>query len=593
MIKNEKFEIHQLKKDEFITNKRSKLLEDWNRSVIDTGRAHRSAVEFQNEKLVDHRIQIRNAKKQEEIIHARYQEALNVRNLEMAKEEEKLKSKQSFALVRQEYAWHDREEANSIAMMNEAVQKSREDKINKNKSKEKVFSVIQQTATQVDFDITKRVEQVKLETRVIRHARSPTVDKNVILNEVSTVKNNSIIALRREVIKELQSRWKQERHVIIAKKKISEKSKIDTFGLALSALDRLDRSPDRWGRIKNANDVHNLEKLILEVANNDKLSKEFDKLMHSNIDVGVTLNDAIIQSSNSSTSDHSSFDGFKCQKIKSNVQDALSHQQEDTSSQMDDSSDSQDNILPYYSEDISHAIQHDVMVKPWKRVMKPTKKKKNPEIVVLSAAHNNQSKLNVTRDSVSAWFIPEAIEYTHDEMNSSQDERLSMMFSTRAGEHSFEELKNMKEQPYLLGGDEDIIQDTVTDTKSELWYERDQVGNLNSSHQSAVSVATNYSGEYMVMSSIVQSPQLKPPTPPSHIVKEAHRDIPFPPAAPRPFVTRPAVHVRSPVRTNELNIPNHVQSDLDPSAKSIEELSEESIQIQIRDSSDDSLRFET
>lgn len=263
----------QLIKQTEVMQQRRELEESYKHSLLETGRAHRQAETTRKKISADGRIQKRKLERQNAVSEQRFQEALIERKVSLSREERRLDILRENLRTRHDIGAHNREDAAAVAAMWQA----RAEYVKRSKKVEDVgetgITIKTEMALQTDIDITRRSKIVRVEAKVVRHGTAACPR-----NEAKAVKIDRVHENRKAVIKELKLKWKQEHRVELAKEKRIEIKRKGTFATSLSALDRLDRSPERLNRIKNVADVRKANQRALEVPDRDTLLMQFDDI---------------------------------------------------------------------------------------------------------------------------------------------------------------------------------------------------------------------------------------------------------------------------------------------------------------------------
>ena len=262
-------------------NKVRELENEWKLSLIRTGLAHRNAQIENKRQILDGRQMRREQSRSQQTVKKRFEDALNIQHQPILAQEAKEVQRKEALRIRRDVGAHNREDARELAeyrLTQEILRHEQLHKSSKSKSTPKSVVTIIPTAFQNDLDLTQR-KYVKINAKVVRHSPGDVDDQTIVFNRIEALKVDKIEDLRRRVIKEMQSNWRENTRVVHATIKRTEKQKVDNFTRSLTLLDRMDRSPDRWGRIKNTTDVQKAgTSATLEIEEEGIVKQEFENI---------------------------------------------------------------------------------------------------------------------------------------------------------------------------------------------------------------------------------------------------------------------------------------------------------------------------
>jgi hypothetical protein len=335
LYQKEKEELKLARKTDARTKKLKQTLEqtkdlenDWKNALVNTGTAHREAGHILKNAEGELRLQGKVAQIKEKRELLRYTQALAQRQDALAEYESRISRMRELLSIKKDIEAHHREEASVFAEQQRVQQQLKEQqKAGRWGPPVGSVTVAKSRVFQADLDVSNR-RYVDINAKVIRHCADAVKDNTVVFNRAEAVKVDIIGALRRRVIHEMETKWRQQKRVDKAENKRTEKAKADTFSQAIAALNKVDRSPERWNRIKNSLDVAKVgTKATMELDDEGAIQSEFEDMFLR----GGTAEESYPEQSYTrySISESEPFDGFRTQRFSVARRDVQSTNRDD------------------------------------------------------------------------------------------------------------------------------------------------------------------------------------------------------------------------------------------------------------------------
>jgi hypothetical protein len=243
---------------------------------------------------------------QEAVVRERFEAALHANRAQFEVQGFREAQRRAGVEARRDLAAHDRESAAAHAAMLEAAEASRRQAMRSSKSPIAPVVITKHSVLRDDIEVMNR-QYVKMDVKVVRHLPNANVaDRYTVVNQVEEAVQRNIADLRKAVLKEMQSRWREEERVATAIHLASERKREDWFTTSTKALDLIDRSGPRNNRLRSAQDVLRLAHLKqIEVADERDLQSNFDDMVIKNAQAAPTRRSkSRVRSASSSTTTH-------------------------------------------------------------------------------------------------------------------------------------------------------------------------------------------------------------------------------------------------------------------------------------------------